>query len=461
MSRARSEQGSALMMAVIILFIALGIGAALMATAISQKRESSNQQRTESAYSLAEAALNAQIYQLTLQWPTSNDASQPSSSPNLGYPTSCNAASNGTSYCPSSSDLAAAYPTTSGTCPSGTQGDAWSSSSSVKNGWTTYVRDAGTSTSPTASTLFGSATEENAAPYDLTGSANPAAGGFLWVRAVGVVNCHMAVLITKVADQIIGLNFPKYVLNANSFTISDTGNKDVLNTGDVSGTTQVASQISLRCDGEGGLPPNSTCAGVQNPSQIAPTTSYATNPAPSPTLSASQLAAAKALAIEDGTYIPSSTDCTTITASQLQGQVVYVEGNSNCYGNGGINIQSNSVFNSFSSPGLLIIANGTLAFKGNSTFYGIIYAANQANYSGTVVYLGGTTTVIGGVAVDGSGQLALNLGSSGNGAVACTDTGFNNKCGDLEYDANAFNGLVGFAGAAPVPNTFRQLPNSQ
>ena len=36
MSRARSEQGSALMMSIIILFIALGIGAALMATAISQ-----------------------------------------------------------------------------------------------------------------------------------------------------------------------------------------------------------------------------------------------------------------------------------------------------------------------------------------------------------------------------------------------------------------------------------------
>ena len=129
------------MMSIIILFIALGIGAALMATAISQKRESSNQQQSESAYSLAEAALNAQIYQLTLKWPTTKDGPS-ATAPTYGYPSSCSAASNGTSYCPSTSDLSVAYPTTSGTCPSGTQGDAWSGSSSVTNGWTTYVRDA-------------------------------------------------------------------------------------------------------------------------------------------------------------------------------------------------------------------------------------------------------------------------------------------------------------------------------
>lgn len=448
-----------MIMAVIILFVILGIGIALLATSDSQQRSASNQQGGESAYALAEAALNAQILELSLKWPTQQDSPSPSSSgTNYGYPSSCNAASNGYSYCPTASDLSTAYPVSSGTCPAGTQGDGWSSSSSVTNGWTTYVRDAGTSGSSTSS-LFSSSAEQSAAPYDLTGSANPAAGGFVWVRAVGIVNCHAAVVITKVADQIIGLNFPKYVLNANSFTISDSGQKDVLNTQDTSGNT---SQISLRCVGDGGLPPNSTCASVQNSNQIAPTTNYSTSPAPTPTLSASQLAAAKALAIEENTYIPASTPCSSINASQLQGQVVYIEGNSSCYGNGGIQIQSNSTFNAPPlSPGLLIIVNGSISFAGNSTFYGVIYAVDQANYSGTVVNLGGTTTVIGGVAVDGSGQVALNLGSSGNGTVACTDTGSSNKCGDLEFNAAAFNGLVGFAGAAPVPNTFRQLPAGQ
>ena len=64
-------------------------------------------------------------------------------------------------------------------------------------------------------------------------------------------------------------------------------------------------------------------------------------------------------------------------------------------------------------------------------------------------------------AVDGSGTTALNLGSSGNGTNSCTDTGSNNKCGDLEYDAAAFDSINGFAGADPTPNTFRQLPAGQ
>ena len=73
--------------------------------------------------------------------------------------------------------------------------------------------------------------------------------------------------------------------------------------------------------------------------------------------------------------------------------------------------------------------------------------------------LGGTSTVVGGISVDGNA--ALNLGSSGNGAVNCTDTSKSQKCGDLEYNAAAFSGLAGFDGAASAPDMFRQLPNNQ
>jgi hypothetical protein len=108
---------------------------------------------------------------------------------------------------------------------------------------------------------------------------------------------------------------------------------------------------------------------------------------------------------------------------------------------------------------LLIIANGTLDFEGTLTYYGVIYGANLGNVSGPVVTLGGTSTVVGGLDVDGSAS--MNLGSSGNGLVNCTDTSAAQKCGDLEYLAAAFNGLVGFAGADPAPNSFRQLPAGQ
>jgi Tfp pilus assembly protein PilX len=435
-----------MIMAIIMLFVVLGIGMALLATADSQQRSAANQQSGETAYSLAEAALNAQIFELTQQWPTSRDA------PSTGYPSSCNATSGGASYCPPPSDLSGNYPS-SGPCPAGTQRDAWNSSSSVSNGWTTYVRDTG---GPGASTdsLFSSSSEEGMAAYD-SSYTPPTTAGAVWVRAVGVVNCHMAVVVTKVSAQIEGLAFPNYVLDANSFTISDSGQKDVLNTYDSVNNKQSA--ISLRCTGEGGLPPNSTCAAIPTAGQVAPQTAYSPSPPKSPILLGPQLAEIKSLAIANGTYYPVG-DCPT-SSSQLQGYVVYIDGTNSTPCN--MQITANGTMNSLASPGLLVLVNGTLTLKGTSTFYGVIYAPNQGNLPGTVVTLGGTTTVVGGIAVDGSGTVALNLGSSGNGQTPCTDTGSNNKCGDLEYDWAAFNAISGIAGADPTPNTFRQLPAGQ
>jgi hypothetical protein len=157
------------------------------------------------------------------------------------------------------------------------------------------------------------------------------------------------------------------------------------------------------------------------------------------------------MAQANGTYFPSSTDCSTITASQLAGPLVYIEGNPTC----NISIPSNPLINGQSSPGWLIINDGTLSFTGSATFYGVIYGVNASNQSASIVNLGGTSTVVGGLAVNG--LATLSLGSSGNG-VGC---GPSNKCGDLMFDPNAFNTLVGFGGADQTPNTFRQLPANQ
>ena len=420
-----------MIVAIMILLVILGIGTALLATANGQQRSAFNQQSSESAYSLAEAALNAQLYALSVQWPTSQ------SEPAGGYPSSCNAASNGSSYCPSNSDLSS-YSTGSGTCPAGTPGDAWSSSSPA-NGWTTYVRDAGSTTG--TQSLFASATEKTMSPYDAS------RGGALWVRAVGIVNCHPAVVVAKVSEQVIAMNFPQAVLNANGFSISDKGSKLVLNTQDSNGNKAV---VSLRCGGLGGQPPGPSCAGINKPVQVAPGPTYASPPASSPTLSPTQLAALKAKAIANGTYFPASTNCSSIGASQLQGSPVYIEGNANC----SVTITSSATINSTSAPGLLVLVNGTLSFGGSSTYYGVIYGVNAQGSSGNVVTLGGTSTVIGAIDVDGLGT--ISLGSSGNG-VGCTS----HKCGDLMYAAWAFPTLTTFAGAATAPNSFRQLPAGQ
>jgi Tfp pilus assembly protein PilX len=465
MTGSRGDRGSALMMALAIMLVGLLIGSALLATAIAQQHQAGNQQQSETAYSLAEAALNAEVFALSQQWPTSADAPEPLNSPGYGYPTRCNAAMNGTSYCPAPADLSA-YSSGSQTCPAGTPGDAWNTGS-VTNGWTTYVRDAGAPGSSTQA-LFSSSAEKIMAPFNA--SVDSKGGGSVWVRAVGIVNCHIAVLVTKVSDQVGSLSFPKFVLDANSFTTSDNGQKDILNVQDTNGNT---SQISLRCagtaNGNGAQPPNATCAGAQNPTQIQPVASYASPPAGSPTLNASQLAAVKKLAIEKGTYICASpscassghspVSCSSITAAQLQGSPVYIDGDASCYGNGDIRVPSNPTINTLSAPGFLVIVDGSIEFTGSATYYGVIYAPNPAGHSGNILTLGGTSTIVGGVNVDGNA--ALTLGSSGNGAVNCTDTGKSQKCGDLEYDAAAFSGLTSFDGAASAPNMFRQLPNNQ
>jgi hypothetical protein len=160
------------------------------------------------------------------------------------------------------------------------------------------------------------------------------------------------------------------------------------------------------------------------------------------------------MAIANGTYFPPGT-CPT--EAQLQGNPVFVDDTASQPCN--MSFHGNAQINSFASPGLLIVLNGAVDFEGSETYYGVIYGANQSGLGTPVVTLGGTATVVGGMAVDGSAS--LNLASSGNGNVACTDTSRTQKCGDLEYNSDAFNGLVGFAGAAPAPNTFRQLPASQ
>ncbi len=452
MNRLRNEQGSAMMMAVIILFIILGLGTALMMTANAQHTVAANQQNSENSYSMAEAALNAQIYALSVTWPTASNGPGTSASypTNYGYPSSCSSSNAGYSYCPSSSDLAS-YPSNTQTCPAGTPGDAWSSSP-TRSAWTTYVRDAGTAGS-SQQQFFTDATEKAAVPYN--SSFTTAGNNYVWVRAVGTVNCQTSVVVAEVSMQTLSLIFPKDVLNANGFRTTNSGNQTIINTADLNGGA--TSQISVRCGGVSYTPPPpSSCVNYGNANQFSPSSptsssTWVNPPASSPVLTPAEMADAKTMAMAAGTYIPASTDCSTITASQLAGAIVYVEGGPTC----AISIPSNPVRNSQAHPGVLIIADGTISFTGSATFYGLIYAANLSGSSASLINLNGTSTVVGGIAADG--YATFYLGSSGNG----TDCTASNKCGDLMFDSAAFNNIEGFGGADQTPNTFRQLPASQ
>jgi len=431
LTRARSEDGIALLSAIIIMFALLMLGLGMAAFSDAQSRAAGVEQGSEAAYSLAEAALNAQIFQLSQRWVTAT-------TPDASVCTPANAAS--TAGCPDPTSLAYAYPRTGpATCVGGMPTDAWGSPAGTQ--WATYVRDDGPQT--TTAQLFESATDETQPAYDANGN------GSVWVRAVGVANCRMVVVIAKASEQLLPISFfPQFVLNANGFEVSNSGKKTEL---DAKGNAPQPSYISVRCAGLSGPGAQTSCTNYSNSQQIASGPNYANPPASSPAISPSQLAAFKATAVANNTYWPVG-QCPT-SMSQLAGPAgvpTYIEGPCNLSFTGGTAYSQ-------SQPGFLVLANGTLALNGNATFYGVIYALNSQGCP-----TGSSTTCPNGsdvVWIHGGGQVVGAVDVDGNGTVNLGDTGGANT--NLKYDPTAFQTTKVLGGAAQTPNTFRILPAGQ
>jgi Tfp pilus assembly protein PilX len=404
-TRARGQEGFALVTATMILALLIAFGLSLLMFTDTQQHAATAEQSRESAFSLAEAALNAQILQLARQWPT---ATSPA-------PTSCTeATSTSGNACPDPSSLStsAAYPA-AGSC---TGTEAWGSS--LSNRWTTYVRS-DTSTGQ----LFNSSVDKVNAPYD-NGDRS------LWVRAVGVSGCKPVAVISKVSEQLVPLAFPRNVLSANGFSTSNSGSKVILNT---LGTATQAAPVSVRCQSP---LTTSTCKVYTKGVQVSPDTTTVCSACSPSMLTATQLESLKSQAIVNGTYFKTGTCPASMAA--LTGTLTYVEGPCN------LGEFSGGEANSNASPGFLVLYNGTLKMGGNATFWGVVYAVNAQKSSGGVVSVQGNARIVGAVDVDGLGT--VQLGSSAP---------------NLIYDPRGTNLLKTYGGAAPTPNTFRVLPRGQ
>ncbi len=409
----RQEEGFALVSAIVMLVVLLGLGLGLLLFTDTQQHAATGEQVRESAYSLAEAALNAQIFQLSQNWPTAQTLAET-------RPERCTeATSTSTNNCPEASGLStsAGYPA-AGSC-SGSE--AWGSA--LSNRWSTYVRADGGGTEQ----LFSSTVDKTQPAYD-------SGDGSVWVRAVGVANCRAVVVITKVSRQLIPITFPASVLSANGFSTSNSGSKVILDTsGAYAQPTSIRpaqpGAVSVRCEGL-----TTTQCRHYTTGQVSPDTSKA--PAsPSSTLSSVQLEALKNQAKSNRTYYKSG-ECPT-SLSALTGAPTYVEGPCNLSYTGG-------TANSSSSPGFFVLVNGTFSIAGNAIFYGVVYAVNAQNSSGEVVIIHSTAMIQGTVDVDGRGT--VGLGSSAP---------------NLVYDPRAVLLIKAYSGAAPTPNTFRVLPSGQ
>jgi Tfp pilus assembly protein PilX len=406
-TRPGDQDGFALITAIMILVVLIGLGLGLVMFTNNQQRAATTEQSRESAFSLAEAALNAQVFQLARQWPTEKSPA----------PTSCTEATGtSTNACPDPGSLntAAGYPA-AGSC-AGTE--AWGSA--LTNRWTTYVRS-DTSTSQ----LFNSGVARTNPAYD-NGDRS------VWVRAVGVSRCKSVAVISKVSEQLIPLPFPKSVLTANGFATATSGSKLVINT---LGTAKEPAPVSVRCQSPLTTTTKPSCKEYSKGTQVSPDTTTVCTTCSSSILTGTQLESLKSQAQVNGTYFKAGTCPASMSA--LTGAVTYVEGACTLSFTGG-------EANSKASPGFLVLYNGTLSIGGNAVFYGGVYAVNAQKSSKEVVVSQGTGGVVGTIAVDGLGTVKLGASAP-----------------NLVYDPTALNGLKTYGGAAPTPNTFRVLPSGQ
>jgi Tfp pilus assembly protein PilX len=420
MRKARDQDGFALIAAMMLLFVMMGLGLGLLLFVDTQQKASAREQATEAAFNVAEAALNAQVGQLSRKWPSEKEQ----------YPSSCTSseAPSLTSVCPYQPTIESAYKylKNAATC---TGTEPWGSPRT--NQWTTYVRDDGPSQGA-ASTLFSSGVSGYPF-YDKNGD------GKLWVRSVGVVQCHPVALVTLVARQTVALSLPENAVTGNWFKVTNNGNKGIINR---RGEEEQPGAISMRCSAGSPSPCESYEGG--NKEQVYPELTE-NPPSASVTLNSAALETVKSEA-EANTRYYTTPNCPTSLA-QLTGFPVYIEG---C---GALKITANGTANSHTTPGFLVVANGTLELSGTSTFYGIIYAANlnpEPLASTAIVKLQGQTNVIGEIIVDGNG--GVELGSSGAGG---------GNSANLTFDSRAARGAKTTAGATPTRNGFRILPSGQ
>ena len=240
--RLHSEDGMALIMAMLVMTLLLVFGFALLKNVDTQRNDSRRERERESSFQLSEGVLNAQIFQLSTRWPSSTTGAGGAS---VVYPTSCTQTSV-QQDCPSVTALTGSFNNVD--------------QAGGNESWTTQVRDNGGS-SPD---YYSDDLIASQPTYDANND------GFLWVRATAVVRGHRRTLVALVKAEQTTLNFPKHTLSAGYFTTSNNGNKIIIDN-DGANNEFTPGEIYVRCTFPGGSPPANGCADYQaNKGQVSP-----------------------------------------------------------------------------------------------------------------------------------------------------------------------------------------------
>ncbi|WP_354698126.1 hypothetical protein [Paraconexibacter sp. AEG42_29] len=401
MRTSRGEDGWVLLTSIAIMSLLMLMSTALLSIVDTQSSMSRQQRVRETAFNLAEAGLNAQIFSLSRDWPGAGAVSNP-------YPT-CSAQVS-SARCPANDQITRLIPT----------------AEAAGATWQTLVRDNGAAGS---ASFYSDALVLAQPAYDANRD------GQLWVRATATAGEKTRTVIALVRAEQQEEDIPHGALISGRLDISNNGNKIIIDAAAGGGMPTAV----VRCTpallelspclghrvGVGGIPGTLTGLLSWLGRQLSPnlaTTGYTGGPA----MSAEARARMKATAIADGTYF---TGC----PSTLAGSVVYIEA-------GNCSYTGNATYNTAADPGMVLMASGTLYLGGTTVYNGILYHANGAGTTGPVLQLQGNTNVVGGILVDGN---------------ATTVAGSSKL--NVQLSLGAFRAVRSYGSAGVVQNTWREI----
>jgi Tfp pilus assembly protein PilX len=421
MTRLRSESGSALVAAVIVLMVIMLLGAVAIQYADSQSHETASERAGEAAFNLAESAQEAEVRLLWSSWPATSASAWPV----------CTQSSASSASCPEAA-IAEGYNTTYA-------GTVYTSPT-----WSVQVIDDNVSGVSDGNYYSDSIlTNSGLAHYD--GNAD----NKMWVRASATVGGQTRTVVGLVTRQSYVVDLPQNVLTAGGVQTGNNGNKIIIEAKD--SKSGLTGTVDLRCTPAGGSPTwRDSCAGW-DPShgQLDPSSAYQINYVdpitPFQAVSSGTIEALRQSAAYGNTYYPAGQCPPEYTAG-----VLFIE-NANCSYSG-----NGTTWNSDSAPGAIVVASGTLTFSGVN-FYGVVYMLDgqgtapasgecTSTQQNSVFTVKGSADIHGGLFIDKCGT--ATVGDSGNSNL------------NLQYDTAAFGGLRVYQQPALALSTFRIIGNN-
>ena len=408
LTRARAQEGSALVTALLVMILFLVVGLSTAALVDGQQRESGRERVRESSFQLTEGVLNTQIYLLSRQWP-GEAATQW---------TLCTPANQADARCPDHSRLASTFEAVD---------------YEAGFGWTSRVHDNQATANGPPDNFYDDAVVTQRPQYD------QGQDGLLWVRAQGVVRGRERTIVALVRAEELTSNFPRVAVVAGALAIHPSGNHTYVDTnGQPDGE---AGRVIVRC---GDVASQSCVKWDASKGQIGPQVPESVPQYPS-ALSPETIEQLRDRARALGSYYPKpGATC----PPSLTGTIVFIENAAPC---GTYDLAATQSYNTPQQPGMLVIGSGYFELK--APYHGLIYHVNGSDGVGTPIASPNTALRIhangfvkGAVVIDGNAKLEIGSNSGGP-----------NNNGNLVYDPNARNALKTFGTAGIVQNSFREL----